>query len=199
MRAMSRKEDNVLDFHGRHHKAREKVLEQLFKAHGDALRSFLFGRTGAEDDPDDIVQEVFLRLVKMEGLQTKMADSHARNRAYIFTMANNLIVDIERRKALQRTYTNQLEDCDQVQEITPEAAASAERDLSMLKQVIQEMKPAWRQAFVLNRFKFMSYTQIAKHMGVTVKQVENYMTQALVRVRDAQHAMRGLTRNENDG
>lgn len=188
---MARKDDNVLDFHSRNRQIREKVLEQLFQAHGDALRSFVFGRTGAEDDPDDIVQEVFLRLARMEGLQAKMSESHARNRAYIFTMANNLIVDLERRKALQRSYNAQSGESERVQEITPEAAASAERDLSMLKQVIQEMKPAWRQAFVLNRFKYMSYTQIARHMGVTVKQVENYMTQALVRVRDAQQAIRG--------
>lgn len=191
MRAMNRKNDNVINFGCRQRETREQVLERLFHEHGEALRSFVYARTGAEDDPDDIVQEVFVRLAKMASLGTKMSDTNARNRAYIFTMANNLIVDLARRKALQRSYDVESGEADRVEEVTPEAAASAERDLVMLKQVIQDMRPAWRQAFVLNRFKFMSYTQIAEHMGVTVKQVESYMAQALVRVRDAKRAMRG--------
>lgn len=191
MRVMSRKQDNVVDIGRRQQETREQVLERLFSEHGDALRSFVHGRTGSEDDPNDIVQEVFVRLARMKGLRAKLSDTGPRNRAYIFTIANNLIVDHERRKALQRNYDAQSGEAERVQEITPEAAASAERDLSILKQVIAQMRPAWRQAFVLNRFKYMSYTQIAAHMGVTVKQVENYMTQALVRVRDAQRAMRG--------
>ena len=188
---MSHKKHNVIDFGRRQRETREQVLERLFSEHGAALRSFVHGRTGVENDPDDVVQEVFVRLARMKGLRAKLDDTKSRNRAYMFTIANNLIVDYERRKALQRSYNVQSGEAGKVQEITPEAAASAERDLSTLKQVIAEMRPAWRHAFVLNRFKYMSYTQIATHMGVTIKQVENYMTQALVRVRDAQRAMRG--------
>ncbi|MCV6606510.1 MAG: RNA polymerase sigma factor, partial [Porticoccaceae bacterium] len=165
MKAMGHKKDNVVDFERRQQESREQLLERLFSEHGPALQSFLYARTGANDS-EDVVQEVFVRLARLKGLRTKLNQSPARNRAYLFTMANNLVVDQERRNRLQRNYSEQYDGADLACEATPESAVAVEQDLSLLKKVITQMRPAWRQAFVLSRFKHMSYTQIATHMGV---------------------------------
>ena len=48
---------------------------------------------------------------------------------------------------------------------------------------IDELKPRWRQAFVLNRFNHMSYHDVAKTMNVSTKTVEKYIGKALLHLR----------------
>lgn len=183
---------NVVGMNGRQRETRKQVLERLFKEHEAAVCAFIRGRIGVAHEPEDIVQEVFLRLAGIDDLVDKMQQSRGSCRAYIFTMANNLVVDLERRNARLRNYeTSQRESGEAlVEHITPEVAIAAYRDLELVKRVIMDLRPSWRRAFVLSRFKFLSYPQIAERMGVTVKQVENFMTQALSRIRAAERAIK---------
>lgn len=190
---MTQHSSNVVDLMGRRLEERGRVLEQLFNEHGVALRSFVARNMAADEDPEDIVQEVFIRLVKMDDLYDRLADESGSTRSYLFTIANNLIVDLERKKSRRRGFDRRLQEEaeDAVVESNPEAIVSANKELAMLKTVIMKMRPDWRRAFVLNRFKHMSYPQVAEHMGVTVKQVEYFMSQALVRIRQARRQARG--------
>ncbi len=189
---MTKNNGNIIGFKSSHLETREQVLERLFKEHEAAVRSFIRGRIGVDEEPEDIVQEVFLRMAGIDNLEEKMHESRGSNRGYIFAMANNLIVDLERRNVRLRNYAAQQRDSGEglAQEISPEKLVSARRDLDLVKSVIMGLRPNWRRAFILNRFKFMSYTEIAREMKVTVKQVENYMAQALSRIRKAERAIK---------
>ncbi len=184
---MARKESKVVDLKGRRQETREQVLERLFREHGAALRRFLRGRTGSDDDLEDVVQEVFLRLAKMDDLDERMGVGRGNSRAFIFTAANHLVVDLERRKAVRWQYKARFRDeaSEQVQNVTPDRILSADRDLHMVKDVIMKLRPNCRQAFVLNRFENLSYPQVADRMGISVKHVEKLMSSALVKLRDA--------------
>ncbi|WIO74969.1 RNA polymerase sigma factor [Porticoccaceae bacterium LTM1] len=185
--------NNVVDLMGRRQEERERVLEQLFNEHGAALRSFVARNMAADEDPEDIVQEVFIRLVKMDDLYDRLTEESGSTRSYLFTIANNLVVDLERKKSRRRGFDSRLmeEAEDAVVESNPEVIVSANRELEMLKAVIMKLRPDLRRAFVLNRFKHLSYPQVAEHMGVTVKQVEYFMSQALVQIRRARRQARG--------
>ena len=74
---------------------------------------------------------------------------------------------------------------DHIDERTPEEIVTAQLVLEAMRAVILEMRPRWRQAFVLHRFRNMSYEDIALHMDLTVKQVENCIAQAMKRIRKA--------------
>lgn len=182
---MMKGRNNVVDMTGQRPGKREKVLEQLFNEHGPALRSFVDRNMASDEDPDDVVQEVFIRLVKVDDLYAKLTEETGSTRAYLFTIANNIVVDMERKKSRRRSFEPRIleEVEDSVVDTNPETIVSANRELAMLKAVIMKLKPDWRRAFVLNRFKHMSYPQVAEHMGVTVKQVEHFIAQALVRIR----------------
>lgn len=184
---MTHEKNNVVDLKGRRQETKEQVLERLFHEHGAALRKFLRGRTGSDDDLEDVVQDVFLRLAKMDDLDERMKAGQGNSRAFIFTAANNLVVDLERRKAVRWKYKARHRDeaSEQIQDVTPERMLSADRDLAMVKRVIMKLRPNCRRAFVLNRFENMSYPQVADTMGISVKQVEKLMSSALVKLRDA--------------
>ncbi|WIO73981.1 RNA polymerase sigma factor [Porticoccaceae bacterium LTM1] len=178
--------NNVVDLEGRRQETREQVLERLFREHASDVRAFLRMRMGADDELEDVLQEVFIRVANMDNLREKLAPGREDNRSYLFTVANNLTVDLERYKSVRRNYAERLalEQHGKANEATPEIIALNKQELARVKDVIMELKPNWRQAFVLSRFKYLSYPQIASEMGVSVKQVEKYMKQALMRIRD---------------
>ncbi len=174
--------------------SKQQVLERLFSEHGAALRSFLRGRLGLAGELDDIVQEVFLKLANIDNLCERMAAGRGNNRAFIFTVANNLVVDLERQKTVRRHYDESEKDNagSVTLEVTPETILVAEQELDIVKRTIMLLTPNCRQVFVLNRFKHQSYQQIADQMGVSVKQIEKYMSTALVKIRDAVYLAKGV-------
>ena len=185
---MSRQKGKVVPLFNRSETS-QQALDRLFSEHGAALRSFLRVRMGAEDDLEDVVQEVFIRLAKIAGLAQRLPADGDNNRSFIFAIANNLVVDLERHKQVRHKYAErqqaQAREEDERFDITPESIALASEELERIKQVIMELEPNWRDAFILNRFQYKSYREIAAEMNVTIKQVENYMKNALLRLRRA--------------
>ncbi len=188
MRALDQKPDNVVNLHTRQSEANEQVLKLLVSRHGAALRAFLRRRRIAEEEQEDIAQEVYARLARMEDLHDKLLPNENARRAFLYTIANNLIVDMERRKAIRSGYVEQQRQTAQHNpescEAGPESLLSASEDIERVRQVIQQMRPNWRRAFILSRFKYWSYREIADDMGVSVKQIEKYMKNALLKIRD---------------
>ncbi|WIO74920.1 RNA polymerase sigma factor [Porticoccaceae bacterium LTM1] len=191
----NRKRSNILSL-GRHRpEVRRQLLERLFVDHGSALRSFLLVRLEDRADMEDIVQEVFLRLERLEDLEVRLNEGEARNRAFMIAIANNLVLDLERSRRVRRNYAESeqhaaSEDAG-VDTSSPESMAVTHQELDWLKQEILKLKPTWREAFVLNRFHHLSYREIAQKMSVTVSQVEKYMMSALKQIRQAAKTARG--------
>lgn len=185
MALMARKKSNVVDLSGRL-ASRSKALECLFKEDGRLLRGYLFKRLRNESEVEDVFQEVFAKLAKMPDLESRLSEG-GKNRNFIITVANNLIVDIERKRAIRQKYLNeqQGESGGIVYELSPEINVVAHQELSQVKTAIMKLKPTWRKAFVMSRFNNMSYKDISEDMGVSVKQVEKYITNALVQLRKA--------------
>lgn len=181
------RKDNVIELASRGRPGRRQLVEQLFERHARGLRLFLRGRSVPQDQVEDLVQELFTRLMGVERLEEKMSDSTGSSRSYLLTMANNMIVDRQRRSRVRRAYAAEQREIghERVEERTPERIVAAQLELEAVKAVIMDMRLNWRLAIVLQRFGNMSYEDIASHMGVTVKQVENYIVRAMRRIRKA--------------
>ncbi|MYH33089.1 MAG: sigma-70 family RNA polymerase sigma factor [Gammaproteobacteria bacterium] len=185
--AFKRGQDNVIDLASRGRSERRRLVERLFGEHAHALRVFLKGRLVPPDEIEDLVQELFVRLMKVKRLEEKMSASSGSNRSYLLTMANNMVVDQQRKASIRSNYAARQKGVpgDHIDERTPEEIVAAQLELEAMRAVILAMRPTWRQAFVLHRFRNMSYEDIALHMGMTVKQVENCIAQAMKRIRKA--------------
>ncbi len=183
----ARDKGNVVHLASRNKPGREHLVERLFDQHAQALRVFLMGRLAPHEEIEDLVQDVFTRLMGAERLEEKMSRSTGSNRAYLLTMANNLAVDRQRKSARAKAYyAEQLGlERERRDERTPEEIVAAQLQLEAMKAVILGLRPNWRRVFVLHRFRSMSYSDIALHMGMTVKQVEHCLAQAMKRIRKA--------------
>lgn len=179
--------DNIVDLAAAQQTRRRRVVQQLFERHAVALRLFLKARSVAPDEIEDVLQELFTRLMGTHGLEEKMADSSGSSRSYLLTMANGLMVDRWRKQQVRDAYTETQREIGQgdVDTRSPEQIVAAQLELEAIKAVILDMPLNWRVALLLQRMRNMSYEDIALHMGVQVKQVDNYLVRALRRLRKA--------------
>ncbi len=183
---------NVVDLAPGERPSRTKLVEQLFDQHAKALRHFLLGWSIPQDEIDDVVQELFSRLLGVKGLEEKMSDSTGSSRSYLLTMANNLIVDRRRKSRVRNAFAAEQRhiESERFDDQTPERIIAAELELEAMRSVIKDMRLNWRVAFVLQRFGNLSYEEIASHMGVTVRQVDRYLVRAMRRIREAQRKIK---------
>lgn len=184
---MARKHTNVVGLNGKPLESKEQVLEQLFREHGVVLRAFLAARVSPEMDLDDLVQEVFLRLARVEDLKGRMTADRGSTLSYVLTIGVNLILDLKKhhavvdrhaRREAQMTEESERQAC-------PDVIAAAQEDLALVEEAVLQLPPVWRKVFLLSRVESMTYREIAEKMNVSVKQVEKYMSKALKRLRDA--------------
>lgn len=144
------------------------------------LIRYLTKRVHNNEDASDLAQEAFLRMHKFQ--QNHSLDNA---RAFLYKTANNLVVDQIRRNRVHEKYVSFEMLPDQSDEDNGKSVPSAERfaaaeqELARTYEVIDGMPPKVRRAFLLHRGKDLSYSEIAREMGVSNSMVEKYIVEAL--------------------
>jgi RNA polymerase sigma factor (sigma-70 family) len=146
---------------------------------GAQLVRYLATNGWSYDDARDLAQEAMLRVHKFQQSQTL-----DNARAYLFKTANNLAVDQIRRTHLHDKYLRSEMPADQEEHNyqfapSPERTAAAKQELDNIYAVVDKMPTKVKRAFLLNRDRDLSYSEIAKEMGVSNSMVEKYITEAL--------------------
>ena len=81
--------------------------------------------------------------------------------------------------------------------LEPETALSSQQGILILVTTIDALPLRCREAFMLNRFEGMTYLQVAEHMGISVKAVEQHIKHALdacerIRAQDQDRVTKGV-------
>lgn len=188
--------NNVVDLKRRRQETKKQLLERLLSEHGASLQAFLRVRMRQSgQDCEDLEHDVFVRLADMSEARLALLAESDRVRSYIIKVANNLVLDIERRRQTRQHYLDT--HGEQIREtgktaISPELAAQARQHMDQVEAVLMRMKSNWRDAFILHRFGNKSYREIAAALGVSTKQVEHFIKQAVIRLNAADARIRGV-------
>ncbi|WP_334163929.1 RNA polymerase sigma factor [Phenylobacterium sp.] len=145
------------------------ALDQLVRRHRGWLVAVLrlrFGRDAAED----LAQEAFLRAARQPD-----PAALRRPKAWLLTVALNAARDQHRRRAVRPPLT----EADGGVELTDAPLAAHQDEALLLKQVILALPPHLREVFLLSRFGGLTYEEIARRLGISIKTVEWRMTKAL--------------------
>ena len=167
---------------------REQALDRLYAAHVVALRRFIAARVVGNLDVEDLLQDVYARLARMDDLPERLPPGRRSTLGFLLTIANRLVIDSERHRGVRRQHEEHvrlLQDAETGKAPSPESIALARDDLTAVASALEAMKPEWRRAFVLNRFSHLSYRDVAKAMDVSTKTVEKYIGKALMHLRQA--------------
>jgi len=155
----------------------QPLFEAAFREHHAALVQYLHRRVGNDADARDIAQETYLRVLRYR--ENQDLDSL---KALLFRIATNLVVMRARTARAQRWVDHRPLDEELVlpsNEPSQERRLAAEQQLDCLMEVINRLPSKCQQAFVLSRFHDMSYPEIAKRCGISIKMVEKHITKAL--------------------
>lgn len=125
--------------------------------------------TGQADQ--DLAQETWARKLAAD---SQVEARHPR--AFLATVARNLAIDSARQLRARGGPALALDDLPETAH--PWTAPDQETTL-LLKQIILGLPPLYRDVFILNRFMGLTYAEIARRQGVSVKTIEYRMSRAL--------------------
>jgi RNA polymerase sigma-70 factor (ECF subfamily) len=137
-----------------------------------SLLRFFVRRSRSAADAEDLVQEVFVHLARHAG-----GEPIRYPERYVFRIATNVLRDGLRRGAVRRSGDHvSLQDIDEEAEApSAERVYHGEKLLEQVLGVLDELTPKCRTTFLLQRFEGLSYSQIARRMGVSRSAIEKQM------------------------
>jgi RNA polymerase sigma factor (sigma-70 family) len=156
-------------------------IGRVFAERGEQLRTFLKRRARNQDEIADLVQEVYLRLLRVPDSATV-----ANPESYVFAVASNLLKE---RAVLARRFAQSIvHDALEIEtDLALEPAFGADLDAEVrekrLREVLAELSPKCRAAVVLHYREGLGYREIGLRLGISVPMVKKYRSQALLHCR----------------
>lgn len=153
-----------------------QAMQSFIRAEQPALLRFLRNRISPQEDAEEAAQDSFMRLLRYQYSKPAFAW-----RFLLYRIATNIITDHARH--VRSHHVAQHVPLDDLaiaaSEPSQERQVSGEQELALLRAAILDLPPKCRQVFLLNRVQGMSYAQIARHLGISVKMVEKHIHKAV--------------------
>lgn len=155
--------------------ARWEKLSRRFRA---PLASYFSKRVRDVADVDDLIQDVFVRL-----LGRSREVEIARVEHYVFRTAENVLKDRARRDATHcarahEAYDETLHGAAASDAPSPERVLIGRDRVRAFAAVLAEMPARRRTVFIMHRFEGLKYSEIAERLGLTMSAVEKHMLRA---------------------
>jgi RNA polymerase sigma factor (sigma-70 family) len=157
------------------------LIVGLIASHGEQLRRFLRARARNVSDVPDMLQEVYLRMLRVSNVESVRCPE-----AYLFTVAQHVVQQhmlksaampsIELEKVLG-THAHSMHG-------DPALELIATQSLDRLQESLDELSPKAQAVFLLSRRDGLSFDEIAVQLGVSIPMVKKYLMRALVKFRE---------------
>jgi RNA polymerase sigma factor (sigma-70 family) len=150
--------------------------------HGD-LQRFLMRRLRSVQNAQDVAQETYLRLLRLD-----RGELVRKPQAYLYRVAANLVYEFKLREA-NEPVTFDSEALDRAAEHPAELPANETGERvsvdQQLEAVLMQLPPLYRAVFVLRKRDGQSYPEIANTLGISVHTVKKYLARAVAQCRAA--------------
>ncbi len=179
--------DADLELVGRCLAGDESAWEDLVKVHSLRVYAICFRFTGADQEAQDLTQEVFLRVFR--SLKTFRA-GEGTFAVWLGRLTRNLLIDHYRRSKLDRATDSIEEQLPQLEEKTAmisrtEGMLAGREASELLQAALQKLSPELRETVILRDLEELDYKEIAQILNVpegTVKSRLNRGRAELARV-----------------
>ena len=140
---------------------------------------YLAHRLSRPQDAEDLAQEVYLRLLRVD--QSKLR----KPLAYIYGIASHVVADFTNdarhtRELLREDQEGQL---DESAEVLPDDLADRLNLQQQLERALARLPRMHALVLLAHKHRGLSYEEVAAELGLSIHTVEKYITQAKARIR----------------
>lgn len=167
-----------------------ETLAALYERHRTPLFNFFLRLTGSPQTGEDLVHEVFLRMLKY---RHTYAAGH-RFTAWMFQLARNAHFDYRHKRRHEAPLDSGMMENDGTLTCfaaTPDAQASQDQEIQLLQTALSGLPEESREALLLSRFQNLKYEEIATVLNCGVGAVKMRVHRALKELRERFHTLAG--------
>lgn len=151
-------------------------FEAIYHSHFNAMCNLANRIVKDRDAAKDIVQELFVKLWRSPDDLSLILNA----KAYLYKATANAAINY----LAKARRTVSIEQVKASPAVNPDETISLKALEKKIIEVLDDLPPKCRAIFMLSRFEGMRYREIADHLGISVKTVENQMGIALSKMRD---------------
>lgn len=158
-----------------------QLLSNYYSQHRDELVSFIAVRIVDTNEAEDIVQDIFLHLLRGQQLITPQTLP-----SLLHTMARHAVCDYYRRRHVHEEYEHYIQTSDfscQTSDDSVESVFSAQQLMERMERSLARLPKACCEIYRLHIYDGMKVSDIAQELSLPYKQVENRLGQARKAVR----------------
>ncbi len=153
----------------------QQAIHTLYSDHHGWLHDWLRRRLGCHADAADLAHDTFVRiLLKPERVVLRQP------RAYLTTIAHGLVVNLWRRREIERAWRESLALQPPALAPSPEQREILLEALLGIDAMLRCLPAKVRTAFLMSQLEGRTYGDIAAHLGVSERMVKKYMAQAML-------------------
>lgn len=158
----------------------------LFERHQKSLYNFFHKQNGNRQFSEDLVQEVFLRMLKYRHTYR----GSGKFTTWMFSIARNTQVDYFRK---QNRIDDKQPDVVQLvsEESNPEEHFFQKSEHALLQQALLKLSPEKREVLVLSRFQNLKYHEISEILGCNVNTIKARVFRAMKDLTKIYHELAG--------
>ena len=151
-----------------------ETLGVLFDRYHTPLYNFYSKLTGDRTLSEDLVQEVFLRILKYR----QSYQPGTPFRAWIYQIARNARVDHYRKTPKHITFEPEM-----MPPVMPKDSAQHSEEAELLHRALMQMPEEKREILILSRFQELRYDEIARLLGCELGTVKTRIHRAIQELR----------------
>ena len=153
------------------------LLETYYTDHRDELLAFVSSRLGGSEESEDIVQNVFLRLLTTDKMITEITLP-----ALVYTITRNMITDYYRRRHTYEAFEHFIKGSSE-EDDSMESVFSARELTELLERGLVRVPENCREVYRLHIYGGMKVSEISQALGEGYKSVEHRLGTARKAVR----------------
>ncbi|GAA4412808.1 RNA polymerase sigma-70 factor [Nibrella viscosa] len=155
------------------------AFEQIYFHFQAKLYQFAFKLTRDQEEAEEVVQEVFVRLWESR----QLIDTSKNFDGYLFLITRNIVYNHARHQAYKVAYLKYLDaDGAPLRNVTEERL-NFEELRQVLEEIYSALSPVRKQVFIMSRIEGLSNSEIAAILHTSTSNIENHIYKALLTIR----------------
>lgn len=156
----------------------QQMIADIYKECQEKLVSFAVARLGNWQEAEDLVQDVFVKLMTYEGIINETTV-----KSFIFTITNHEIMDILRRRACRHKVEEHVMYEQELQYSAVERVVEYHDTLRMVNYCVDQLTPSCAKVYRMTLFDGKCAGEIAKELNVSKRTVESQLLTSRKKVR----------------